>query len=73
MMAALEWLMNFKLCKYIIRLHQMYEMQTIVIDDRGVCLSRGRTRLHYAKMAKQMKILFGVNTLGGGRARLTLC
>jgi len=28
----------------------------------SVCLSRGSTRLHCAKMAKQIKILFGMNT-----------
>jgi len=53
----------------------MHEMQTIVTDIRGVCmsvrppvcLSRGSTRLHCAKTAEQIKILFGVNTLGGPR------
>jgi len=30
-------------------------------------LSRGSTRLHCAKTAEQMKIVFGVNTVGGPR------
>jgi len=51
------------------RLHRMPEMQTFVTDVRGVrpsvCLSRGSTRLHCVKTAEQIKILFGVNTLGG--------
>jgi len=48
----------------------MHEMQTIVTDDRGVCLSvclsRGYTRLWYAKT---VEVLFGVTvkTLGGPR------
>jgi len=40
-----------------------------VIDDRGVCLSvclsLVSTWLHCAKTAKRIKMLFGVNTLGG--------
>jgi len=32
---------------------------------QSVCLSRGSTRLHCAKMAEQIKILFMVNTPGG--------
>jgi len=47
---------------------RMHEMQTIVTDIRGVrqsvCLSRGSTRLHCAKTAEQIKMLFGVNSLG---------
>jgi len=47
----------------------MHEMQTIVTDVRGVCpsvcLSRGSTRLHSAKTAEQLKMLFVVKTLGG--------
>jgi len=47
-------------------------MQTTVNDDRGRCLSV--TRLNsdslYKKIAKRIKILFGVNTLGGQE---TLC
>jgi len=31
----------------------------------SVCLSRGRSRLRCAKMAKQINMLFGVNTPGG--------
>jgi len=46
-------------------------MKTIVIDDRGVCLSvcpsRGSTRLLCAKTAERIKILFGLNTPGGQR------
>jgi len=44
-------------------------MQTIVTDvySVSICLSCGSTRLHCAKMAEQIKILFGVNTLGGPR------
>jgi len=52
-------------------LHWMHQMQTIVTDDPSVCLSvclsRGSTRLHCAKMAEQIKMLFGVNTRGGPR------
>jgi len=55
----------------IFRLHRMHEIRTIVIDERGVCppvcLSRGSTRLRYAETAKRIKILFGVNILGGPR------
>jgi len=47
----------------------MHDTQTT--DVRGVCppvcLSRGLTRLHCAKSAKRIKILFGVNTFGGPR------
>jgi len=56
------------------RLHRMHEMQTIVNDDRSVCQSvwrsRGLFRLHCAKMAKQIKMPFGLNTSG---AHGTLC
>jgi len=53
----------------------MREMQTIVTNDRGVyqsvclfvSLSRGSSRLHCAKMAERIKMLFGVNTLGSPR------
>jgi len=49
----------------------MHEMQAIVADVRGVCpsvcLSRGSTRLHCAKTAKHIKVLFRLNTLGGPR------
>jgi len=34
---------------------------------QSVSLSRGSTRLHCAKTAEQIKILFGRNTLGGAR------
>jgi len=56
-------------------MHAMHKMQPIVTDVRGVCpqsvcLSRGSTRLHCAKTAERIKILFGVNTLG---AHGTLC
>jgi len=44
-------------------------MQTIVTDVRGVCLSGclsySSSRLHCAKMAEQIKMLFGVNTPRG--------
>jgi len=33
----------------------------------SVCLSRGPTRLHFAKTAKRIKMLFGMNTLWGPR------
>jgi len=54
----------------LIRLHQMHDMQTIVIDVRGGCLSvclsaMQLTRLHCAKMAEPIKMPFGVNTPGG--------
>jgi len=49
-------------------MHRMHEMQPIVTDARGMCLSVTRwTRLYCAKTAKQIKILFGVNTLGAPR------
>jgi len=31
----------------------------------SICLLRGSSQLHLAKMAEQIKMLFGVNTLGG--------
>jgi len=31
----------------------------------SVCLSRGSSRLHCAKMGEQIKMLFGMNTPGG--------
>jgi len=50
------------------RLYRMHEMQTVVTDVRGVCLSvclsRGSTRLYCAKTDKRIKMLFGVNTPG---------
>jgi len=52
----------------------MHETQTILADVCGVCLpvclSRDSYRLHCAKMAEQVKVLFGVNTPG---AHGTLC
>jgi len=49
----------------------MHEMQTAVTEVGGVCpswkLSRGPTRLHYAKTAERIKMLFGLNTPGGPR------
>jgi len=69
-------------CKRIalsIRPRRMHEIPAIIADDRcvcpsvsppvslSVCLSRGSTRLHCAKTAEQIKILFVVNTLGGPR------
>jgi len=51
------------------RLHRMREMQSILTDSLGVCLSvclsRGSSRLHCAKMAEEIKMLFGVSTPGG--------
>jgi len=32
---------------------------------QSVCLSRGSTRLHSAKTAERIKMLFGINILGG--------
>jgi len=47
----------------------MHEMLTVVTDVRGVCLSvclsRGTSRLHCAKIAQQIKMLLVVNTPGG--------
>jgi len=44
----------------------MHEMLTILRDICGVCLSvclsRGSSRLHCAKMAEQIKMLLGVNS-----------
>jgi len=55
----------------------MHETQTIVTNVHSVCLSvfqsclaYGSTQLHCAKTANQIKMLFGLNTLG---ARGTLC
>jgi len=52
----------------------MHEMQKIVTDDLGVCLSVSLSVCHAAqlsfdcaKMAEQIKMLFGVNTRGGLR------
>jgi len=58
---------------YIIRLHRMCDMQTIVTVVSGVflsvclsvCLLGDLTRLYCAKTAEQIKILFRVNTLEG--------
>jgi len=41
----------------LFRLHRMHEMQNIVTDIRSVCLSRGSSRLHCAKMAEQSNII----------------
>jgi len=43
----------------------MHEMQPILTDVLGVSLSRGSTRLHCAKRAERITMLFGVNTCGG--------
>jgi len=45
----------------------MHEMQTIVIDDRGVCQSVCRVAWlgFTAKTAERIKMLFGMNTPGG--------
>jgi len=55
----------------VFRLHRMHEMHTIVTDVRSVCLSVclscGSSWLHCAKMAEQIKMVFGVNTLGDPR------
>jgi len=40
-------------------------MRTIVTNVPAVCLSRGSTWFHCAKTTEQIKILFGVKTLGG--------
>jgi len=46
----------------------MREMQSIITDVRGVCLSvclsRGSSRLHCAKITEHINMLFGVNTSG---------
>jgi len=55
---------------FLLRLSRIHEMQTIVTDDRGACLSRGSNRLYRAKMTAQIKVLFGVYTTG---AHGTLC
>jgi len=53
----------------VIRLQRMRKMLTILTNVRSVCksvcLSRGSSRLHCAKLAEQIKMLFGVNTPGG--------
>jgi len=45
----------------------MHELQIVVTNIRSlfVCLSRVSSRLHYAKMAGQIKMLLGVNIPGG--------
>jgi len=40
----------------------MHEMQSMASDDLDVCKS---VRLHCAKTAKQIEVLFRVKTLGG--------
>jgi len=45
----------------------MNEMQTIVTDDSGACLSRGSTRLHCTKTAVRINVLFWLNTPGSPR------
>jgi len=45
----------------------MHEMQPIVTHVRGICPTRGSSRLRCAKTAELIKMLFGVNTLGGPR------
>jgi len=51
--------------------HRIHEMQAIATDYRGlrpsVCLLRGFTGLWCAKTAERIKVLFGVQTLGGSR------
>jgi len=55
------------------RMHVMHEMQPIATDMRGVCpsvcqfvcLSCSLTGPHNAETAEQIKMLFGVNSLGG--------
>jgi len=46
----------------------MHEMWSVLTDVHGiclsVCLSCGSSRLHCAKMAERIKMLFGVNTPG---------
>jgi len=42
----------------------MHEILTILADVHSFCLSRGSSQLHCAKMAEQIKMLFGVNTHG---------
>jgi len=42
----------------------MHEMLTILTDVRSVCLSRGSSRLHCAKMPEQIKMFFKVYTPG---------
>jgi len=54
---------------YFYYYYRMHEMQSILTDVRSVCqsvcLSRGSSRLHCAKTAEQINMLFGVNTSGG--------
>jgi len=45
----------------------MHEMQSVLTNVCGICLSCGSYRLHCAKMAEQIKMLFGVNTPAGPR------
>jgi len=49
----------------------MHEMQTVVTDVRGVCLSlcpsSASTPLRCAKTAERIRMLFVVNILGGPR------
>jgi len=47
-------------------------MRTVAIDDSGclsvtlsICLACGLTRFRCAKTAEQIKVLFGMKTLGG--------
>jgi len=77
----------FTLIFSILRLHRMHaihEVQPIVTDVCGVCpsvcpsvrqsvcLSCGSSQLPCAKMAEQIKMLFGMNTSGGGPQNIVL-
>jgi len=42
----------------------MHEMQSVLTDVHGVCLSPGSSRLHCAKTAEQIKMRFGLYTPG---------
>jgi len=44
----------------------MHEMQTIVNDDRGVCLSRGLTRLRIARGLDGLAGRVGSGGVGSG-------
>jgi len=51
-------------CRLLLQMIAVYVRQSV---RQSVCLSRGSTRLHSAKTAERIKILFGVNTQGAPR------
>jgi len=59
-------LFQFLGCVEYVRCKLLSSMCAVSVRQ-SVCLSRGSTRLHCAKTAEQIRILFGVSTLGSPR------